>query len=298
MKLSTAVEGYLLFKSSRCSPETIRTDTSNLHQFVEWYGGENSVGQIEAEDVRAFLEHHRARGLSPFTIRRHLAILSGLFKWLGEADVGLLQENPAAGIQAPRLPKVKPKALAQEDVEALLLAADKAKAKRRARALLLFLLDTGCRASELCGVEMGDVDLRTGKVLVTGKGSKQRFVYLGKRARSAVWLYVKDERPEPARVDSEHLFLTVRGYPLSRHTLKDIVKRLAARVGLRSKVSPHRFRHTAAINHLRNGMDLVSLQHLLGHASVVTTRGYLEALRDEDVEQKARRTSPSDNWRL
>lgn len=141
-----------------------------------------------------------------------------------------------------------------------------------------------------------DVGFTTGKVLVTGKGSKQRFVYLGKRALSAVWLYTKDERPEPKQVGSDHLFLTVRGYPFTRHTLRGVIERLADKVGVHA--TPHMFRHTAAILHLKNGMDLVSLQHLLGHNDISTTRGYLEALKDKDVEDKARRTSPSDNWRL
>jgi integrase/recombinase XerD len=113
---------------------------------------------------------------------------------------------------------------------------------------------------------------------------------------SAVWLYTKDERPEPAEMDSKHLFLTVNGYPFTRHTLRGVILRLAQKVGIHA--TPHMFRHTAAILHLKNGMDLVSLQHLLGHNDISTTRGYLEALKDEDVEDKARRTSPSDNWRL
>jgi len=295
MKLKSAIEGYLLFKASRASSETIKTDRSHLGQFLEWHG-DRELQSIRAQDIREYLEYQEDRGLSPYTVRRHQAALSALFNWLTDSHVELAEDNPVEAVRPPKLPKLKPKALRHEDIEALLGAAEKAIAKRRAKAIILFLLDTGCRASELCGVTMDDVDFRTGKVLVTGKGSKQRFVYLGKRALSAVWLYSKDERPEPAKVHSDHLFLTVNDYPLTRHTLRGVIVRLADRVGVHA--TPHMFRHTAAILHLKNGMDLVSLQHLLGHNDVSTTRGYLEALKDEDVEDKARRTSPSDNWRL
>jgi site-specific recombinase XerD len=143
---------------------------------------------------------------------------------------------------------------------------------------------------------MDDIDLRTGRVLVEGKGSRQRYTFLGRRARTAAWLYVSDERPEPAQVNENRLFLTETGYPMSRFCLREAITRLAEKAGVHA--TPHMFRHTAAVTHLRNGMNLVALQHLLGHADITTTRGYLTALADEDVEAISQRTSPSDNWRL
>lgn len=295
MKLRDAVDGYLLFKAGRSSPETIRTDRCCLDQFIDWRG-DVEADALTSEDVRAYLAYHTERGLSPYTIRRHHATLCAFCAWLCSPEIGLADENPARKVPPPKLPKLKPKALEREDIEAILAATEKANTKRRAKALVLFLLDTGARASEVVRVTMAGVDFRSGKVKVRGKGDKERFVYLGRRALSALWLYVKDERPEPAQVGNDHLFLTYEGYPMTRHTLRGIIVRLgkAARV----RASPHQFRHTAAIEHLRHGMDLVSLQHLLGHADITTTRGYLEALQDEDVEERAKRTSPADNWRL
>ena len=92
------------------------------------------------------------------------------------------------------------------------------------------------------------------------------------------------------------LFLTFDGYSCSRHTVRRIIYRLAKIAGFHAY--PHQFRHTAAIEHLRHGMDLVSVQHLLGHSNIQVTRGYLEALSDKDVEERAKRTSPTDHWRL
>jgi site-specific recombinase XerD len=133
-------------------------------------------------------------------------------------------------------------------------------------------------------------------VRVFGKGSRERFTYLGQRARSDLWIYVQEDRPEPARVDGDFLFLGEQGYGLDRHSLRLIVYRLAQKVGI--KASPHMFRHTAAIERLRKGMDLLSLQRFLGHEKLETTQVYLTALSDDDVQERARRTSPGDNWRL
>ena len=297
MNFSNAIDGYLLFKSTRCSAATIKIDRVQFDQFLARYGDRDLL-DLTSADVAEYILYHRQRGLSAFTCRRHLSIISALYRWLGGADVGLVPSghNPAAGVPAPKLPNLQPKALSKQSINSLIEAAKHGYNHRRDRALVLFLVDTCARASETCHVDVSDVDLNTGRVLVTGKGEKERFVYIGKQAQSAVWLYVSDERPEPSRVHDDNLFLTKSGYPLDRYCLRNIIVRLAARAGITA--TTHAFRHTGAIEHLRNGMDLVSLQHLLGHNDIATTRKYLTALADEDVEKQAQRTSPADNWRL
>jgi integrase/recombinase XerD len=167
---------------------------------------------------------------------------------------------------------------------------------RRDRAIVLFVLDTGCRASELCRVRERDVDMEAGRVQVTGKGAKERLVYLGRRALSALWLYVNEERPEHAQIGDDHLFVAFDGYPTDHHTVYLLFRRLSERAEVHA--TPHQLRHSSAIEHLRAGIDLMSVQRLLGHEKLQTTQTYLTALADEDVEQAARRTSPADNWRL
>jgi site-specific recombinase XerD len=210
--------------------------------------------------------------------------------------VGLAEQNPVRAVKAPKLPKLKPKALDQEEVERLVDACRGSLLPRRDKAIILFLLDSGCRASELAGIRDGDVDFERGRARVMGKGSNERFVYLGRSALSALWLYVNEERPEHARPGDDHLFLLQDGYPMDRNSLRKVFDRRNGEAGVHA--SPHRMRHSAAIAHLRGGMDLLSLQRLLGHESLETTRVYLTALADEDVERAARRTSPADNWRL
>jgi len=295
MNLSDAIDGYLLFKATRASPETIKVDRVQLRQFLNWRE-DCDVSEVTAEDVRLYLAYHLDRGLSRHTVRRHHAVVSALYAWLMDPEIALAEVNPARAVPSPKLPKQKVKALTHDQITALLEATHRSRTKRRNRALLLFLLDTGARASEVAGVRLQDTDLQTGRVRVTGKGDKQRYVYLGKRALSTVWLYIREERPEPGIVGDDHLFLTDDGYPITRNTLRNIMDRLSKIVGFH--VHTHQFRHTAAIERLRNGMDLVSVQHLMGHESIEVTRGYLEALNDQDVEERASRTSPGDNWRL
>jgi site-specific recombinase XerD len=297
MYSSQAIEGYLLHRSVELSPETVKTERVWLNQFLD-FTGDVDVTDITSTHVREFLLAQRDRGLSPFSVRRCHTSISAFFNFLTDPEIELATHDPTDGVPPPKLPSRKPKCLSQDTIEKLLRSAGKMRLTRRCRALVLFLIDTGCRVSEARNVTMDDIDLESGEVLVEGKGSKQRYVFLGRRAISAVWLYVNEERPEPAQVDHDNLFLTEDGYPMSRYCLREAITRLARAAGLPGGVTPHKFRHTAAVNHLRNGMDLVSLQHLMGHAEITTTRGYLDAIGDERVGDIARRTSPSDNWRL
>jgi len=295
MRLSDAIDGYLLLKATRASAQTIATDRVMLGQLTRW-AADCDTSAVTPAVVRRYLAYHRERGLSEHTIRRHHAVISALFKWLTSPDIALTNANPVATVPAPKLPALQPRALTQEQVAALLEAAVAGRNPRRAKAFLLVMLDTGCRISEITGACLSDVDMASGRIRVTGKGQRERYVYIGKRALAALWLYVKEERPDPAVVGDDHLFLTQDGYPTNRNSWRCYITRLSKRVGFH--VHLHMFRHTSAIEHLRRGMDLASLQHMLGHQDIKTTRAYLTALNDEDVADRARRTSPGDNWRL
>jgi site-specific recombinase XerD len=297
MRLRDAIEGFLLLREATISPRTLGNDRLFLRQFAEWHGPDEDVNGVTTGDVQRYVKYASdERELAPASVTRHLVSLSAFYTWLMSPDVGLADHHPVRGVARPPIPKLKPKALNKEEVDALIEAASGGKNPRRDKALVLFFLDTATRASEVCAVQLSEVNTSTGRVRVMGKGSKERFVNLGRRALAALWLYLKEERPEPSRANDDTLFLTSDGYAFDRHSLRRVVYRLAARAGI--KVFPHQFRHTSAIEHLRHGMDLLSLQRYLGHETLEVTRVYLTALTDEDVEEQARRTSPADNWRL
>jgi site-specific recombinase XerD len=261
-----------------------------LYEFLDDPG----IEAVTSDDIRRFLAHERERGLSPHTVKRQYATYHTLFVWL--VETGLVTENPVSTLPTPKLPRVPPKALSGDEVNTLMSAIPQMARPRRAKAIVTFILETGARASELCGVRMPHVCLKTGKVLlVETKGGHNRHVHLHKVAREALWAYIHTERGEPLGRD-DHVFLSIHQRPLNRDSLRNIVYRLAENAGI--KCSPHQLRHTSAIMHLRNGSTLVHIQHLLGHRSIETTRKYLTALSDDDVREATKLSSPCDNLML
>ena len=189
-----------------------------------------------------------------------------------------------APVPAPKANHAEVNPFTQEEVQAILQAAD----RLRDRTLLLFLLDTGIRSSELCGLKITDVDLNTGKVFVKGKGKKERYCYLGAMARRSLWKYLAE------RDSGEPLFTTRGDRPFTVFWLRGLVVKIAKRAGI-AKAHPHRFRHTFAVQFLRNGGDIFALQILLGHSSLEMVRHYAR-LAAADAEVAHRRASPADNW--
>jgi len=199
----------------------------------------------------------------------------------------------------------------QEEIKKLITACDftvKAKTKdrkpfkmkrptaKRDKAIVLCLLDTGLRASELCRLQIQDVHLDTGLVEVkpfrSGKKSRPRVVFLGKTARNHLWLYLVD-RENTKPIDP---LLLASGLPMNRGSLLHVLNELGNRAEV-LPCYPHRFRHTFAIQYLRNGGDVFSLQRQLGHSTLEMVRHYL-AIADTDSENAHRKASPVDNWRL
>ena len=160
----------------------------------------------------------------------------------------------------------------------------------RDQSIILVLLDTGIRSSELCGLRVSDVDFETGKVFVTGKGSKERHCYLGTTTRRSLWRYLVARESQP----EEPLFTTQSDRPFTRSWLRRVVSNVGKRAGV-ANAYPHRFRHTFAVQFLRNGGDIFTLQMLLGHSSLTMVRHYAR-LAAIDAEQAHNRASPADHW--
>ncbi len=251
--------------------------------------------------------------LTPKTIYNIYVSLASFFNWASrEFDL----ENPIKSIPRPRVPPDPPvEPFKKEEIELLIKACDfcdeaetdhrrkfimQRSTGKRDKAILLTLLDTGLRASELCALRITDVDMKTGRVQIRpgeagkAKGGKGRLVYLGKSARRFIWRYLA-EREDGDDAEAP-LFLGKFHRPLNRDALRQLVNRLGEKVGVR-KCHPHRFRHTFAITYLRSGGDIFTLKSLLGHGSLDMVEHYAR-IADVDVEQAHRKASPADNWRL
>jgi integrase/recombinase XerD len=194
---------------------------------------------------------------------------------------GLTAVDPAAAVKPPAPPQRLPKALSVDEVSRILTAAAGAEAEpavlaTRDAALLEFLYGTGARISEAVGLDVDDIDLDAGAVLLRGKGSKERVVPVGSYAREALSAYRVRGRPDLVRRGrgTPALFLNARGGRLSRQSAWTVLRRAAQRAGIAKEISPHTLRHSFATHLLDGGADVRVVQELLGHASVTTTQVY------------------------
>ena len=232
------------------------------------------------DDVVAFVNDLRVRGVAPSTVARTAVAVRGLSKFLLVED--LAPDDPAADLESPRVPRGLPKALTEEQVTQLLDAVQGTDpVARRDRAVLEVLYGCGLRISELCGLSLGDVDLQACLARVLGKGSKERIVPIGRLAAQALHEYLEPAGRgalEPLRWkrrgDEEAVFLNRRGGRLSRQGAWGIVHKYGERVGLEAVLTPHVLRHSCATHMLDHGADIRTVQELLGHASITTTQIY------------------------
>ena len=163
--------------------------------------------------------------------------------------------------------------------------------QQREKAIMLTLLDTGLRVSELCGLTDEDVDLEEGVLKVMGKGRRERHVPIGAKAAKALSLY---QWARPDQVGTDKFWLTKDGRPLRPGRVEKVLRQLAEKAGLKGvKVNPHTWRHTSAVFYLRNGGDVFTLQKRLGHKTLDMTRHYSN-LADSDVKAAHMRHSPAD----
>jgi integrase/recombinase XerD len=220
---------------------------------------------------------HRDRGLEPSSVARHLATIRMFFRFL--VANGRIDEDPTRWLQSPTRWRRLPGVLSPRAIRTMLegTTPDAGRLWTRDRAILEVMYGTGLRASELADLSMGDYNAVVGVLLATGKGGRQRFIPLGRPGRDAVHAYVAELRPRLARFeddrDRDRLFLSNTGRPLERVAVWQIVRRAAARAGLKD-VHPHVLRHSFATHLLAGGADLRVVQELLGHRDIATTQIY------------------------
>jgi len=263
----------------------------DLLQFAEYLETENAL-LVSAKHVHVagFLEHLGTHGVESRSAARKLSCLRGFFRWLLLDK--RIERDPTINLDSPSSWKVLPKSLAQSEVNEMLervgVAADHVQTDAvslRDRAILELLYAGGLRVSELTGLNVADLSLEAGRVLVRGKGDKERIVPLGKSAVEAIENYLKHGRPDlqkrrtasrggaggpfkPGFGLSGKLFLSVRGEPLTRQWVWRLVK------STDSHASPHMLRHSCATHMVEHGADLRTVQTLLGHADIATTQVY------------------------
>ncbi len=258
---------------SRATVDAYRRDAAG---FIAWVKDRNTaIVDVDPRDIDDYLVSLQDRGRAPSSIARALASLRGWYGFL--AGEGIIGADPTLHVRGTRRGRSLPHPLDEAEMLTLLDSVPNTTAlDRRDRALLELLYGTGSRVSEAVGVHIEDLDFDEELIKVTGKGSKQRLVPMGRTLRRALEEYLEPVgRSALARTRSSVLLLNARGTPLSRQGVDTIIARRALAVGIeRSRISAHVFRHSCATHMLAHGADIRVVQELLGHSSIATTQIY------------------------
>jgi integrase/recombinase XerC len=279
-----AVQLFLVNRSAvRGGSERTRTayakDLQALSHFLR-QRGVTDLAAIRLADLRAFFAQEVRRGLAKTSLARRLSCYRMFYDWL--LKEGHVEKNLARLLSMPKLDKKVPAFYYQEEMKALLESIDGTDLwSLRDRALLEFIYATGVRVSECVQLDVADVDFQEGAALVFGKGSKERYVVVGKTALACLQSYLAARNL--SGFDSPALFINRRGGRLTDRSVRRILDRRIAELGRLGHISPHGLRHSFATHLLDGGADLRAVQELLGHASLSSTQIYTHTTRERLV---------------
>lgn len=258
----------------RCSPHTIKNYARDLNHLVRFCVAENIPDwtQLQQHHVRQHLSNRRRQGVGSRTLQRELSAIRGLYKHLISKHHG--SQNPAQELRAPKAPKPLPKVLDVDQVSGLLDAKPAGKLEMRDAAMWELFYSSGLRLSELVNLDISDLDLQVGSVVIReGKGRKTRIVPMGRHACRAIesWLEI---RGNFAATGEPAVFLSNRGKRLAGRTVQSRLRQWCLKKQCDERVHPHMLRHSFASHLLESSGDLRAVQELLGHSNISTTQIY------------------------
>ncbi len=257
------------------SVEAYIHDVTTLKDYVEESGIRKKPEEINYDDLQGYILwlNNKNKNQNPRTQARIISGIRAFYRYLLIEEV--IEDNPASLIESPRIGFHLPDVLSVKEIERLIEAIDLSKPEgHRNRAIIETMYGAGLRVSELVNLRITDIHKDEGFVVVTGKGNKQRMVPIGNKALHEINLYLEKRRMLPVIHDENILFLNRRGSKLTRVMVFNIVRDLAARAGIRKKISPHTLRHSFATHMIEAGADLRAVQEMLGHESILTTEIY------------------------
>jgi integrase/recombinase XerC len=264
-------------RERNASAHTIKAYTGDLAIFAA-YVGSRTWKQIDHITIRGFLSHLYERGLSKTSVARSLAAVRSLYRWL--AQEGMVEQNPAALVSTPKLPKKLPRVPTMEEMNSVFDGGmpEIASFPERDRLMLELLYGCGIRNSELVSVDVDDLSLSAEAILVSGKGKKERYVPFGDGVKSALAAYLPARQAvlSETRKNTPALLINRRGGRLTTRSVGRIIKKIAVAKGLSPDVHPHTLRHAFGTHMLEEGADLRAIQELLGHERLSTTQRYTQ----------------------
>jgi len=262
---------YYLQAERGLSENTVESYKHDVLSFVA--DTEKDIKNIKKQDVQNYLDRLNGLNLSTATVARKMSSLRMFFLFrIGE---GLIDENPMANIESPKMEKRLPKFLSVDEIETLIESVNgDFKYSLRDITILELLYGCGLRVSELLNLREEDIFLKEDFIRVKGKGDKERIVPLGGKAKKSLIKYMKELRPVLNKRKSPFLFLTRRGNQLSRMGLWKRFQEYIVKSGIKKDFTPHALRHSFATHLLERGATLRTVQLLLGHADISTTQIY------------------------
>ncbi|MBN1695502.1 site-specific tyrosine recombinase XerD [candidate division WOR-3 bacterium] len=268
---------YYLQAERGLSGNTVESYKSDVLSFLE--NTKKNIKDIDGEDIKNYLRGLHSSNFSTATIARKTSSLRMFFLFhLGE---GLIEVTPMNNVQSPRAEKKLPKFLSADEIAKLIESVNgDFKYSMRDKAILELLYGCGLRVSELLSIRREDIFLKEDFIRVKGKGSKERIIPVGSKAKKALIKYITEERPVLDKKKSAFLFLTRRGNKLSRMGLWKRFQEHLIKSGITKSCTPHTLRHSFATHLLERGATLRTVQLLLGHADISTTQIYTHVDRN------------------
>ncbi|HET7290457.1 MAG TPA: site-specific tyrosine recombinase XerD [Thermodesulfobacteriota bacterium] len=258
------------------SENTLESYGRDLRKFIRSMeeAGVRSAGEINYSHILDYLSLSKEKGFNATSIVRSIVSIRQFFKYLLMEKI--VDADPASGIGTPKMRKGLPVVITLDEVEALISAPDESTPEGlRDAAMLEALYATGIRVSELVGLKLNDVNFELGFVVVYGKGSKERIVPMGDKARQKLLEYLGTSRPAMLKGrEAKALFVTRLGRGMTRQGFWKIIKHYSLKAGIARKISPHTLRHSFATHLLERGADLRTIQIMLGHSDISTTQIY------------------------
>ena len=274
IKLSYMNNFYEYLLTKNYSQNTILSYINDLYYFYLFV--KKDLDLVKEEDIRDYLEYLNLKKDKSTSVSRKISTFKSFYKFLYLNEYINKKEYPLSKISYPKAEKKLPKFIYYNDLLEIINESSKGKEGLRDRLIIEMLYATGVRVSELVNIKINDIDFNNRRIIVCGKGNKERIVYYGEYAMKVLNDYLRGRE----NINNQYLFLNNRGEKLTDRGVRYIIDNIMKNLSVKTHVTPHVLRHTFATDMLNNGCDIKVVQELLGHSSLKTTEVYTHVTND------------------